>query len=357
MKILHVCPRYWPIFGGVEEHVQNICERLALQNEVEVCTTDPSGLLPREEVINQVKVNRFPAWAPSEAYFFSRQLKGYLGVHSTDFDLVHAHNYGAFPALYAALSKTQNKLVFTPHYHGTGHTLFRSLLHRPYKFWGRKIFEKADRIICVSKFEMSLITKNYRDISGKVVLIPNGIDLKEFTINRRREKQTRNILTVCRLERYKGVQYLIQVLPRISRDIVLEIIGKGPYKADLIKLAAKLDLSARVMFFEDISRRELLQKYADADVFALLSEHEAYGICVGEALLSKTPCIVANTSALTEWIDNRNCYGVDYPIDLNILRVLIERLMGYRVKSLPKVSDWNDVAEEVLKLYRQLVPP
>jgi len=69
--------------------------------------------------------------------------------NSESFDIVHAHSYHAFPALYAAQAKSKNKFIFTPHFHGRGHSLLRSLLHIPYKIFGKTIFPKADKIICV----------------------------------------------------------------------------------------------------------------------------------------------------------------------------------------------------------------
>jgi glycosyltransferase involved in cell wall biosynthesis len=352
MKILHVCPRYWPIIGGVEEHVGNICERLALNNEVQVCTTDPSGVLPRREVINKVKINRFPAWAPNEAYFFSSQLKSYLKAHSANFDLVHAHNYGAFPALYAAQAKAKNKLFFTPHYHGTGHTFFRSLLHKPYRYWGKKIFEKADVVVCVSNYEMTLIGQNFERFKEKLVLVPNGLNLEEFRKVCRRKKRNRILLTVCRLENYKGVQYLIQVLPKLSEDIVLQVVGKGPYKRNLVELAKENRLNERVEFFEDLSRKEILQKYVDADLFVLLSEHESYGISVSEALAAGTPCVVANTSALAEWVQEKSCRGIEYPIDLISLKNSIEEAIeAGRTNVKLNVLDWDEVVQKLSNLY------
>lgn len=353
MKILHVCPRYYPYVGGVEVHVRNICERLSRTHDVQILTTDPSGSLPKQEVINHVKITRFPSWAPNEAYFFSSKLKRYLKENSASFDLVHAHNYGAFPALYAAQAKTKNKLFFTPHYHGTGHTLLRSLFHKPYKLWGRKIFEKANRVICVSRFEMELIVKNFGNFEGKLVLVPNGLNLDDFHKLEREKKETKTVLTVGRLERYKGIQYLIQVLPRLSKDTVLEVVGKGPYKNALVEIANKMGVLNRVSFYEDLPRDELLQKYVDADVFALLSKHEAYGMTVAEALSSGTPCMVANTSALTEWVDDQNCYGIDYPIDQNQLKNLIEELVGHRVSKIPTILDWEKVTEKILNVYTQ----
>lgn len=97
MKILQVCPRYYPFVGGVEEHVRNISERLVKKHDVIVATTDPSRILPNEEIINGVKVVRFKSWAPHESYFFSRQLRKYLIGSSQHFDIVEAHTYSEFP--------------------------------------------------------------------------------------------------------------------------------------------------------------------------------------------------------------------------------------------------------------------
>lgn len=355
MKILQVCPRYYPCIGGVEAHVKNISERLAKKYDVSVFTTDSSGELPRDETINCVKVRRFKSWAPNESYYFCKDLKKYLMENSNNYDVVHAHSYHAFPALYAAQAKGRSKLIFSPHYHGAGHTFFRNLLHKPYKFLGKKIFEKADKIVCVSNYERSLVMKRFKVGGKKVVVIPNGISLEEFRGLKRqiRNKNCRVILYVGRLEKYKGAHYLIKALPRLDKDIILEIVGKGSYKKSLIELTRKLDVENRVNFYQDLSRRELLQKYTDAGVFVLLSEHEAFGICVAEALASKTPCIVANTSALREWINNENCFAVNYPVEINELVKLIDEVIGREVNHV-KLWDWDEVLEKVTEVYKDI---
>lgn len=351
MKITQVCPRYYPYIGGVETHVREISERLVKKNfKVKVLTTDSSGKLPKEDIFRGVKVRRFKSWAPNEAYYFSKELKEYLMRDSDDYGVVHAHSYHDFPALYAAQAKSGNKLVFTPHYHGTGHTFFRSLLHIPYKFFGKKIFEKADKIIYVSNYERKLVMKRFKVDEEKVVVIPNGVDLEEFRGLRRGSKDSRVILYVGRLEKYKGVCYLIKALPKLDNDIVLEIVGKGPYNKSLVKLARKLGVESRVKFYHDLPKEKLLQKYVDADLFVSVSKHEAFGICVAEALASKTSCIVANTSALKQWIDNENCFGISYPIDVDELGKLINEVIGREVTRV-KLSDWNEVVEKLEKIY------
>ncbi|MEM3550312.1 MAG: glycosyltransferase family 4 protein [Candidatus Bathyarchaeia archaeon] len=349
-----MCPRYYPHFGGVEENVRRISETLACKHDVTVLTTDPAGNLPKVEYINDVRVLRFKGWAPNEACSFSRGLRNYIMERSGCFDVVHAHSYHAFPALYTALAKAKKRMVFSPHYHGTGHTFIRKMFHIPYRvLLGKKIFMKADKVICVSNFEESLVLKHFKVERAKVIVIPNGLNFEEFRSlekNRESNPSHRKILYVGRLEKYKGVQYLVKALAKLDNDIILEVVGKGPYKKSLVRLAKRLRVDSRIRFFQDLPRHRLLHKYAEADLFALLSRYEAYGISLAEALASRTPCIVANTSALREFVDNKNCFGVDYPVDIDMLAELTLKIIGKDVNGL-KFPSWMEVAEKTFEVY------
>ncbi len=353
MRILEVSPAYYPSLGGVEEHVRNISEKLAEKYDVSVATSDFPGNLPKVEVINGVRIMRFKYWAPSGAYFFSRGLKDYLMKNSGDFDVVHAHSYHAFPALYAAQSKEKNKLVFTPHYIGGGSTIFRKILHVPYKYWASVIFERSDKIICTSNYERNMVLKKWKISDEKVVLIPNGVCLENFSVQKR-AKNYKSILCVSRLEKYKGAQYVVRTMPYLSDDVILEIVGRGSFREGLANLAHKLGVGQRVKFYQDLSKDELLQKYADADLFVLLSERENFAICVAEALAARTPCIVANRMALREWVDDRNCFGIDFPINIEELGELIKRTLGKKIEGFRPLS-WPEVAGRIAELYTSIL--
>ena len=343
--------RFHPYIGGVETHVEEISKRLLQKGiEVEVLTTDASGKLKRTEIVNNIFVRRFRSFAPHDAYYFSPKLEQYLRKEYRSYDIVHAHNYNALPSLHAVRAKNTDKFVFTPHYHETGHTFTRRLLHVPYKLLGKQVFEKANRIICVSEYERGLILNGFRVKESKTVVIPNGINVREIKKYKKSSKGGRTILYVGRLEKYKGIHNLLQVLPSLSADINLQIVGIGPYQANLLRLVARLGLNGRIEFFHNLSQDELFQKYADADLFALLSTHEAYGMVVAEALCSGVPCIVANASALREWVDGRNCFGVDYPINLQKLKNLIEEVIGRKVET-PNLLDWDEVTDRVCNVY------
>ncbi|MCW7074396.1 MAG: glycosyltransferase family 4 protein [Candidatus Methanospirare jalkutatii] len=358
MRVAQVCPRFYPDIGGVETHVYEISKRLAKHFEIEVLSTDPGGRYLKVEKVDGFTVKRFKSIAPSNSYYFSLDMYRFLKKHSSDYNILHAHNYHAFPALFASLTKSKNKLIFTPHYHGKGHSFIRDLLHRPYKIPGKRIFEKADAVICVSKFEKEIILKNFNMDSSKIFVIPNGVNLDEFKcVEKIKEQKDRNIkiiLYVGRIEKYKGLDYVVKALKYLPKNFVLEVVGRGSYKSKIVKLARNLGIINRIRFYWDLNRDELIEKYAKADLLVLLSKYEAYGLVVAEALASKTPCIVANTSALSEWIDNENVFGIDYPIDIRRLVRLIINVSEIEIKNI-SVQNWVYIAEQIKNIYMQLM--
>ncbi len=357
MKIIQVCPRYYPDIGGVETHVKELSERLIKRGfELEVVCTDPQGKHPKEAVISGVKVRRFRSIAPGDAYFFAPRIYSYL--KKANCDVIHAHNYHALPALFAALARKDKKFIFTSHYHGKGHTALRDILHKPYKFLGSIIFRKADRVICVSLYEKELIKAIFGLTNEKIVCVPNGLNLEEFKMARG-VKSSKTILYVGRLERYKGVQHIIEVMPYLE-GYRLVIVGKGPYEGELKNLALSINVNGRIVWLKDLPREELLGQYKSAGVFVFLSSFEAFGIAVAEALVSGTPCIVADKGALNEFIDNKICFGLDYPVNINELAEKIIEVSKRAIdffelpKDKIKIRSWDEVVDEHEKIYREI---
>ena len=366
MKIAQVCPRYHPHIGGIETHVREISERLVKKSfKVEVLSSDPSGKLPKEENINGVKVRRFRSWAPNEAYYFSRELKKYLVKNSARFDVVHAHSYHAFPALYAAQAKNSNVFVFTPHYLGRGQTFFRNLLHIPYKFIAKKLFEKSDKVICVSKYEKNLVMDNFKFKDEKVVIIPNGVDIDELSKYKWTPRLSHPRITYSgRLERYqKNVDKLIRSFRILTHeyhvDAELLIIGTGPYEANMMRLIKKLRLQNHVVLKRWLPRWEYLEELASSNVFVMPSEHECYGISAAEAIVVGVPTVVANSTALSEYVESGLALGIDTPITPQriaraVYHAVITPQMTKTHSAQDKIFSWDDVADLLERLYLEV---
>jgi glycosyltransferase involved in cell wall biosynthesis len=352
MKIAYVCHLYSPYFGGVEKYVQSIATRLSNKHDVSVITTDPTGQLPREERIGHVSIRRFRSWAFNESIYYSPRMFAYLREHSYEYDLVHANNYHALPAFYAAESKARNRLIFTPHFHGTqGHYLVRNLLHFPYRLLGLRIFRRSDRIICNTNFERNKILHSFRLARDKLIVMRQGVNLtRGMPVDKTSTAKT--LLCVSRLEKYKGIQHVIGALKELP-SFNLIVVGTGPYAEALERLTRKLRLQDRVKFSRRVSGTELHDIYTRSGLAILLSKHESYSQFIAESLSAGIPCVVAKRDALIEWVDGRTCIGVDDPTDSAQIARAVLRLAGQRVtRSIPT---WDNYTSDLEALYLSLV--
>ena len=68
-------------------------------------------------------------------------------------------------------------------------TLFRDILIRLYKPFGNKILQEANRVIALSNYEKDLLIEDFQIDSGKIMLIPCGINRKEFQGLEKKEKE------------------------------------------------------------------------------------------------------------------------------------------------------------------------
>lgn len=340
-----VCPRYHPDIGGVETHVREISERLVKRGfDVEVICTDPTGKYPKQDFLNGVKINRFRSLAPKSAFYFAPQMYFYLKKNC--YDIIHAHNYHAFPAFFASAASKRG-FIFTPHYHGGSHSILRNILLKPYRWFGSSIFKRAEKIVCVSKYEMRLIKNDFNVPQSKLVHIPNGLNMKDFSDIKGSNNKGKTILYAGRLESYKGVQYIIEALPLLE-NYHLVIIGKGNYEKKLHELAKNLNVEDRIEWLKDIDRKDLIAHFRSAGVFVNLSIFEAYGITVAEALASGTSCIVARGGALEEFIDGEGCAGLSYPIDINSLVQVIKSTKIIKPREMP---DWDNITSDLIGIY------
>lgn len=363
MKIIQVCPRFLPHIGGVETHVHEIAKRLSKGkgkgNEVIVYATDPSGKLPEEEVIDGIKVKRFKSYAPNEAFFFSPKL--YLALRKESCDVLHIHCFQAFPAFLAYLAMKKNrmrKMIFTPHYHPKGGTLLRTMLRKIYDKVQEQIFFKADKIICVSEYERRMLHKKFNIPMRKLVHIPNGIEAEKFeklSKIRSTDLNKFRILYVGRLEKYKRVQWLLASLKRLIakfplKKVRLVIVGKGPYKEELVKLSKMLEMRENVEFKQDLTSKQLLNEYCKCNVFVMPSEYEAFSIVTLEALACGRPAIVAKVGGLPELVSKEFLFNDQNSLDTLLSRVLEHRIEAGAKFDLQKYS-WDSIVRQHLKIY------
>ncbi|HPM60856.1 MAG TPA: glycosyltransferase family 4 protein [Methanoregulaceae archaeon] len=358
MKIALITHRYFPNIGGIETHVRELAERFSEDHEVEVLTADFAPPMRSTEAINGVNIIRFSSMKWGDSVYYAPKILPYL--EKNRFDIIHAHNYHALPSLSAAKA-ARNNFIFTPHYHGRGSSLGTSLLLRPYSLIGKKIFAKARKIISVSEYEKFLICRDFGVVEPLISVIPNGINLASIRNAEPFTDYRKLILYVGRLDRYKNIDRVIKAMPFLP-DFSFFIIGKsGNYKKELHHLINKLHLSDRVKILDSVSDADKNRWLKTCSLFINLSDIEAFGITVLEAIAAEKPVIVNNAGGLAQLASKfRQVYPVDrkdYNSEesLQELASLISLKAGHEYQENLRDYDWDEIFKKTEREYFLLV--
>jgi len=335
--ILLATPSYYPNIGGVEYVVKSIAERLAaLGHETTVVTGDPRADKPREEEINGVRVIRWPTWAPSGAYHIPKkrnQLRNLLQRLLNDAGAVHIHSAHAVLTVWAAAAvrriNPDVRIVFTPHYHGTGHSALRRLLWIPWRRYVARAVEAADAIHAVSPREAALIKSHYLQSRGKTVVIPNGVDEDVFGY-RWRGADSDYMIYAGRIEKYKRLEAAVELARKLGLRLL--VVGRGPHREKLRSYARRR--GAAVELLDPQPRPNYLRLLAGARYAVNPSKHEAYSIFAAEALAMGVPAAVTPEVA-------ENLAAEQKPIG-----------DGLVVAVHAAVPAWRDIIQKYLDLYR-----
>jgi glycosyltransferase involved in cell wall biosynthesis len=126
------------------------------------------------------------------------------------------------------------------------------------------------------------------------------------------QSNTKIIISLCRLEKWKGVHRLIEAVPSVidkRKDIVFLIVGDGPERKRLIQLVEKLGVQKYVRFMGHVPHNEVEKLLIVSDIFVTLQDVS----CVGENLLEAMACgkcIIALNSGDTGTVIKNNINGV-----------------------------------------------
>jgi glycosyltransferase involved in cell wall biosynthesis len=151
-----------------------------------------------------------------------------------------------------------------------------------------------------------------------VTILPNTFDEGRFTVAPRPESLAKRygvregervVLTVARLasdERYKGYDRVITALPELLRSfgpVRFILVGEGADRARVEALASELGVRSAVTFAGFVSDAELADHYRLADVFAMPSTGEGFGIVFLEAMGCGTPTVAGNRDGSVDALD------------------------------------------------------
>ena len=310
MNVLMITPRYFPHMGGIETHVHEVGRRLVRQGvNVTLLTTEPQDLysqFPRETGDEGMRVIRVKAWPPGRDYYIAPEIFS-LVKHGT-WDLIHCQGCHTFVPPVGMLAARRARIPYVVTFHTGGHSsTFRNSIRGMQWQLLRPLLAGASKLIGVSHFEVDYFRQALRLPSRQFRVIPNGATLPTLTHPAPSSKASSQtlIVSVGRLERYKGHQRVITALPIIRErcpDARLLILGAGPYEANLRQLAQQTGVAVAVEIrsVPASDRQGMAETLSQATLVALLSEYEAHPVAVMEALALQRPVLVADTSGLRE---------------------------------------------------------
>jgi glycosyltransferase involved in cell wall biosynthesis len=359
MRIAFVTPEYPPDLGGVQEVVGELARRMALAgHEVEVLAHAGRLTQPGSERKEGVMVRRFAVPLPSQTFAVSPTLFAELVRRRHDFDIVHAHNFHASPALGAALAGMR-PLVFTPHYHGGGHSRAARVAHVAYRPLSRVLFRACAHIVSVSVAEADALTRDFPNLAAPVTVIPNGV-AGDFADAQPFEEAAAVVLAAGRMEPYKQFDRVALAAASLPDENEVVLLGDGPARQRVEWLIAQRGLEGRVRLLGRVSDEDRRRWFRTAKVLVSMSRYESFGLTLVEALAAGIPVVASDIPAHRE-IAEAQPEGAVRLVSANaspheIANAIVDAARG-GLPSGVRIAFWEDIARQLLGIYESVRSP
>lgn len=308
MKILHIYKDYFPVEGGIENHVRQLAEAQAARgHDVSVLVASRDSHT-HVEAINGVRVLFAGRWltissTPIAPHFFRI-------LRSEHPDIIHMqfpYPWGEF-AQY--LSGRARRTVMTYQ----SDIVRQKYLRVVYAPLLQRVLARVDRIIATSPnyIASSPILRHWQ---AKCISVPIGIDPGQFLKEDHQSEQEMRarlsisehaplLLSVGVLRYYKGLQYMLQAMSGIP-DAHWVIVGRGPLKREWMRMAQVLGVEDRVHFVGKVPDSYLPSYYSACDmlVFPSSERSEAFGLVQLEAMAAGKPVICTELGTGTSFVN------------------------------------------------------
>lgn len=309
-RVLHIGKYYPPYHGGMESHLENLCDELQSLVDLEVIVAN-TGWRTTNEVAAGVKVTRLGKLFDLQSAPICPDLV--RRMRSTSADIVHIHWPNPIAVLAYLLSGHKGRLIITYH----SDIVRQRFLSRAFTPVLRQALKRASAIIVTSPnyIDGSDVLPEFR---GRCRVIPLGVSVRHFDHYDLEEVKRvrawygpRIVLGVGRLVFYKGFEHLVRAMQDVDGHLLL--IGSGPLRASLEQLAHSLNLSDRVTFLSEVE--DVRPYYHAADVFALSSvmRSEAFGIVQLEAMACGKPVVNTQLNSGVTFVSPHGVSGLTVP--------------------------------------------
>ncbi|MFC1548567.1 glycosyltransferase [Candidatus Omnitrophota bacterium] len=374
-KTLCISSEFPPVRGGIATHIFNLWSRLP-SKEIAVLTSRPRGSDHGDYEDMDMTRKTYPLGAD----IFSRTVRAIMVIWHTlrQNSLRNIKRNHCAQVLSAGLAALiVKKIKGTPYvvymYSADVLEFSKNLLTL---FVMKKILAESKRVIAISNFTKSLITKHNLIPKDKVSVIIPGMDKdmfnpekgddglrKKYGINGKRKM----ILSVSRLAARKGHKNVVNAFSEVLKsypDVTYVIVGDGPMRSELERLVEEKDLENNVIFTGEIPLEKGVFFYNACDIFVLIPQYikekgdvEGFGIVFLEANACGKPVVAGRSGGVIEAVmDGETGLLVD-PNDVGQIRDALLTLLEDEnsaqelgAKGLLRIHekfDWNDRAEEL----------
>ncbi len=351
MRIGIVCP--YDIFrgGGVQEHVLAQAAELRRRGHIVKIITPRPLKAPKTPPANVIFMGssttlKTPISTSLElgATFTRDGIDDMLSKGR--FDILHVHE-PEVPVLGGqVIAKATCPVVATFHAIHPDTPLARSIeaLRIPYS---KSIFSKLSGITAVSDVAASFVRQQ---TGRRVRIIPNGIDLEKYKSDLPVEPvdDVKTILYVGRLEKRKGVQYLLRAFTRLTKthpQLRLQVVGDGPDR-DKLKAFVKTRRLSNVHFYGYVDEPTKIKMLQLATVFCSPALYgESFGIVLLEAMAAGTVVVAGNNDGYAAVMQGKGAISLVDPKDI---KAFAQRL-GLMLNDETERQAWQSWAKTYVK--------
>jgi glycogen(starch) synthase len=389
-RVLMLSWEYPPkIVGGIARHLYDLAHALVKQGvEVHVITCEHPGAAAEEvkdgiflyRVVPQGHSNDFIHWVQllNEAMRDRAQaLIPELLAQDPDAPiLIHAHDWLAH--FCAAALKYQFRLPMVATIHATEYGRNNGISGPTQEYINSvegNLQHEAWRVIVCTEFMKRECEHALRTPWDKMDVIYNGVEASKFVLPDFTDEEKaayraqfaapeeKIVFFVGRMVREKGVQVLIESLPKVRwgyHDTKLLIVGGGQ-RQHLVNLASYLGMERHVYFTGFVPDEDLMKIYAIIDIASFPSLYEPFGIVALEAMAARVPVVVSDAGGLPEVVQNNVTGITTYAGNSNsladgLLKILHEpetakRMADAAYARLQTDFNWDNLALQTVAVY------
>lgn len=292
-------------------------------------------------------------------------------VETTEFDIVHAHDWLTFRAALRAKEAKHCPIIL--HVHSVESDRSGSRHGNPLVHEIEEIaLLAADRVIAVSQHTKNAIMRDYGVPGDKIEVVHNSIEPGDVApldpnnayhyLETLKAQGWHVVTNIGRLTVQKGLPNLLkaaQIVVAKAPKTMFLIVGSGEQYYELLTTAAELGIGKNVLFTDFQRGKRWRDAYAIADLFVMPSVSEPFGLTPLEAIGYGTPALITHQSGVSEIL--QNCLKVDF-WDINEMAnqitavvqndALRDVLHANAFREYQGLS-WADASHKIEKVYNQ----